>query len=571
MSQASQSFFSRWSPAEIMLAVLFLLAPLYYHPNLGGEGLRLPNNSTIWLVAIVFMAYSLNKVIKSETFQLPQYFVFIAAFPVLVIFSGFLSGVEQPLKWLFRVLYIIGGFAFFFSLFQHKLKQGRWDRVLIIIALSGLVHAGVGILQIWLKAEMPYLLPKSLEGIPSGLFQQINNQVTFLVTSIALSFYLASRPILFKRQRWLQLLIVVMVMAASFIVGFSGSRIGFLTLAIAIPILLSVRRKQLKRNKLFSTLLVVVLLGSFTAGMIPSGGRAVDKTVAMQSGYSGSARLGIYDISFHLLKQEPLFGHGIGSFPRVFQYQRPDFYTEHPDGKLPVQMVSHPHNELFQWMVEGGVTALFGIAFVLIGVILALSKCGASRGWSYVALLVPVSLHTQVELPLYMSALHWLILLVLMSMPFVHLSKPLTNGMTIYAQKLSAITVLSFSLIFVVFISHTMIANRDFPEYYKDPYNDKRLSVALVNPYLREQAQWMDMTTILYASIEQGLDHNVEQYISWGKSIMATNPNPELFILMAKAYKYLGQNESYCEDVSLGFAMYPTEQRLWDLVKICKE
>src|SRR5690554_6813975 len=199
MTPSRQSFFSRWSPAEIMLAVLFLLAPLYYHPNLGGEGLRLPNNSTIWLVAIIFIAYSLNKVIRSESFQLPRYFIFIAAFPVLAIFSGFLAGVEQPLKWLFRVLFILGGLAFFFSLFQYRLRQGRWDRLLLIIALSGMLHAGIGLLQIWLKGDMPYLLPKSPEGIPSGLFQQINNQASFLVTSIVLSFYLASRPVLFRR------------------------------------------------------------------------------------------------------------------------------------------------------------------------------------------------------------------------------------------------------------------------------------------------------------------------------------------------------------------------------------
>jgi O-antigen polymerase len=115
MSQLRQSFFSKWTPAEIMLAVLFLVSPLYYHPNLGGEGLRLPNNSTIWLVALIFICFSLNKVIKSEVFQLPRYFVFIAAFPCLVIVSGFLSGVEQPLKWLFRVLFILGGLAFFFQ------------------------------------------------------------------------------------------------------------------------------------------------------------------------------------------------------------------------------------------------------------------------------------------------------------------------------------------------------------------------------------------------------------------------------------------------------------------------
>ena len=570
MSQARQPFFSRWSPAEIMLAVLFLLAPLYYHPNLGGEGLRLPNNSTIWLVAIIFITYSLNKVIKSETFQLPRYFVYIAAFPILVILSGFLAGVEQPLKWLFRVLFILGGFAFFFSLFQHRLKQGRWDRLLLIIALSGLIHAGIGLLQIWLKGDMPYLLPKTPEGIPAGLFQQINNQATFLVTSIVLAFYLASRPIVFKRQRWLQLLLVLTVLVASFIVGFSGSRIGFLTLAIAMPIMLIARRKSLVTNKALSALLLVTFVGGFALGLISSGGKAVDKTVAMQSGYSGSARLGIYGISLDLLKHEPIFGHGIGSFARVFQYERPEFYAENPDGKLPNQTVSHPHNELFQWMVEGGLTALLGIVLVIAGMILALSKSGASRGWGYLALLIPISLHTQVELPLYMSGIHWFVLVVLMALPFAHLLKQRGNGMTIYAQKISAITVLTLTLIFSLFLLHTVRANWDFVAFYQGKQSETPLPIAKQNPYLSEQAQWIDMSAMMYSSMQYGLKDNVEYYTEWGEQLLQWRPDVDLYIKLTDAYEFLGNKDRYCETAKQGLTIYPQSERLQRAVNFCQ-
>jgi O-antigen polymerase len=570
MSQLRQSFFSRWTPAEIMLAVLFVLAPLYYHPNLGGEGLRLPNNSTIWLVALVFIAYSLNKVIKSETYQLPRYFIFIAAFPILVILSGFLAGVEQPLKWLFRALFIVGGLAFFFSLFQHKLRQGRWDRLLLIMALSGLIHAGIGLLQIWLKADMPYLLPKSPEGIPSGLFQQINNQATFLVTSIVLAFYLASRPILFKRQRWFQLLVVLTVLAAGFIVGFSGSRIGFLTLGVAMPVLLIARKKPLIRNKAFSALLLIALLGGFALGLLPSGGKAIDKTVAMQSGYSGSARLGIYGISFDLLKDEPLFGHGIGSFARVFQYERPDFYSEHPDGKLPKQMVGHPHNELFQWMVEGGLTALLGIILVVAAVILALRQSGASRGWGYLAFLIPISLHTQVELPLYMSAVHWFALLLMMGLPFMHLLKQRSNGMTMYAQKLSSITVLTLTLIFMLFLGHTIRANWDFVAFYQGKQSEKPLPVAKQNPYLSEQAEWIDMSAMMYSSMQYGLKENVEYYTEWGEQLLQWRPDVDLFIKLTDAYEFLDNKDRYCETAKQGLSIYPQSEQLQSAVNFCQ-
>lgn len=570
MPPARQSFMSRWTPAEIMLAVLFLLAPLYYHPNLGGAGMRIPHNSTIWLVALVFITFSLNKVIKAESFQLPRYFGYLAAFPLLVILSGFLAGVEQPLSWLFRILFILGGFAFLFSLFQHNLKAGRWDRLLLIIALSGLIHAGVGLLQIWLKQDMPLWLPKSPEGIPEGFFQQINNQASYLVTCIALAFYLASRPLLHNRLLALQLLLAVMVLASSFILGMSGSRIGLLTLLIALPVILLARKTQLINNKRFSALLIVAVMSGFMLGAIQSGGRVLDKTAAVQEGYTGSARLGIYHISADLLVEEPLFGHGIGSFPRVFQYAKPDFYQEQPDAKLPKEKVGHPHNELLQWMVEGGVTALLGILVATIGVLLALTKSGVSRGWSYFALLLPLSFHTQVELPFYMSAMHWLAFMILLAVPLKLFSTQRNNLMTVYAKKLSAISLLVISLILIAALAHTIHANWDFVSFYKGQQNEDPLPIAKKNPFLSEQAQWIDMSALMYSSMQYDLRENVAYYVQWGEQLLKTNPDIDLYAKLLDAYEYLDKKSDYCETAREGNLIYPRSEKMLQALNYCQ-
>lgn len=567
---AHQSFMSRWTPAEIMLAVLFLLAPLYYHPNLGGAGMRIPHNSTIWLVALVFITFSLNKVIKSDSFQLPRYFRYLAAFPILVILSGFLAGVEQPLSWLFRVLFILGGFAFLFSLFQHNLKAGRWDRLLLIIALSGLIHAGVGLLQIWLKQDMPYLLPKSPEGIPSGLFQQINNQASYLVTCIALAFYLASRPLLHNRLLTLQLLLAVMVLASSFILGISGSRIGLLTLLIALPVILLARKTQLVHNRRLSVLLLVAVISGFMLGAAQTNGRVLDKTAAVQEGYSGSARLGIYHISVDLLAEEPFFGHGIGSFPRVFQYAKPDFYQEQPDAKLPKERVGHPHNEMLQWMVEGGVTALLGILVGTIGVLLALTKSGVSRGWSYFALLLPLSFHTQVELPFYMSAMHWLVFMTLLAVPLKLFSTQRNNLMTVYAKKLSAISLLVISLVLVAALAHTVRANWDFVYFYKGQQNEEPLAIAKKNPFLSEQAQWINMSAIMYSSMQYDLTENVAYYVQWGEQLLETNPDIDLYAKLLDAYEYLNKKSYYCETAREGNLIYPRSEKMLQALNYCQ-
>ena len=75
--------FTKWKPIEIMLALLFLVAPFYYHPNIGGTGLRLPNNIIVWVVANLIACYSLYLIAARAKLNLPRYFIYIIAFPVL--------------------------------------------------------------------------------------------------------------------------------------------------------------------------------------------------------------------------------------------------------------------------------------------------------------------------------------------------------------------------------------------------------------------------------------------------------------------------------------------------------
>lgn len=570
MKSTHQFIFSKWRFSELLLVCLFILAPVYYHPNLGGEGLRIPNNSTVWLLAIIFIAYSFLKVLRSQSFKLPKYFIYITAFPLLIILSGFVAGVEQPLKWLFRVLFILGGFAFFFSLFQHNFKQGKWDRLLLVIALSGLIHIVIGLMQIYLKEGMPYLLPKSPQGIPSGLFQQINNQATFLVTIILLLFYLVSRPILRSTGFIFKLLAAVTVLGASFIVGFAGSRIGLLALVLALPLLLLARRQYLAKNKQYTIVLLLMFLLGVTLGAVTTYGKAMDKTVAMQSGYSGSARLGIYKISLDLMSEKPVFGHGIGSFPRVFQYAKPAFYQQNPNAKLPQQMVGHPHNELIQWVVEGGITALVGILLLAVGVMLALKQNGRSRGLTYFALLLPIALHTQVELPFYMSALHWFLFIFLLVQIFNTELAIKQNKLSTFGQKFATLSTVLIALMMLIFFAHTIRANWDFIAFYKGQQSQNPLPLAKQNPYLAEQAQWIDMSAVLYSSMQYGLRDNVVIYTQWGERLLESRPDIDLYIKLADAYQFLNEHNQHCGTVTSGLAIYPNSKRLKSAFDLCQ-
>lgn len=559
----------QWTPSEIMLAVLFLLAPLYYHPNLGGEGLRIPHNITIWLVATIFIAYTFHKILKAREYVIPKYFWMIAAFPVLATLSGFIAGVEQPLKWLFRLLFIWGGLAFFFALFQMRLSQARIDRLLYLVILSALTFSVVGILQIWLKLEMPFFLPKHPEGRPETLFQQINNHATYQVTAIFIAFYLSMRP--WSRSGYFikRVILLITVLLAAFIVAISGSRIGALTLIISMLVVLPAIWRNWHRHRLVLWVIAALVIGLF-AGTLTGDDKLIDKTEALQSGYSAEARLGMYSISLGLIGESPIVGHGIGSFGPEWQYAKPAFYAAHPEANLPEDFVSHPHNELIQWSVEGGLLALAGMVLVVIGVVLSGIKTTLNRALMYAAILVPIALHTQVELPFYLSALHWMVFMLLLFVVMHHKVQNKKIGLTVAATNLLKYSSLSVATILVVFYAHSIRSNWDFVSYYQGKQMQNPLPYAYQNPYLGEQARWIDLSAMMYSSIEKNIPENVRYYVKWGEQLKKRYPDIDLYIKLVDAYEFLRDKTNYCSTANEGLAIYPANGRLQNAVEYCK-
>lgn len=135
--------------------------------------------------------------------------------------------------------------------------------------------------------------------------------------------------------------------------------------------------------------------------------KAADKTIAINSGMSANARLGIYTIAIDLIKAKPVFGYGLGRFESVWHYQKGEFHTQNPDITLVKDYVTHPHNEFFLWLIEGGIVAVAGLFWFLMAILLSINGDNKHRKGVYLAMLLPIGLHTQVELPFYTSAIHW--------------------------------------------------------------------------------------------------------------------------------------------------------------------
>lgn len=541
------------SLVTLLLAALFIAAPLYSTKNIGGLGLSLTYNIPLWAVASWIIATACLMLPIQKTFTYPSLWPYFIFFPLIIILSS-LGEIGQPITWLFRQLYILGGLAFLLSLFQFSLTQRSIDKVLWIIVFSTGCQALLGTFQtIGFDSFSNIFLNPGLT--PRGNFQQVNVLTTFLVTGIVSGLYLISRPSFRTSSKLTKALHIVSLSLAIYVVFASGSRIGLLTLILSTSLLVISRYKCLQKQK---QLLVVLVITSCLAGFLGQAGlyKTIDKAAkTTEESYSG-ARFSMYTIGLELISKEPINGYGIGGFKRAWNPQSSDYINRHPEIYLP-NTLNHPHNEILFWMIEGGLISVVGIFIVVFGIGIGLYRCGFQRGGAYAAMLLPISLHTQVELPFYTSAVHWFLWLFLVFLVLRHQTKSIKVNTSQMASRFLQITAISLSLSTTLFMINTARAQDDLYRFLYDknvqpPYLQK----ALNNLYFRTTAERIAMRSNLYANIESNNSEGVANFVTWAEDYVSRSPELKMYEDLISASVYLNPVGKGCDRIIEALAMY---------------
>ena len=541
--------------------IISLFFPYYSTPTIGGTGLAITYNIPVWIVASWAMAAGLLLTVNSKKFVTPQLGLFFVAFPIIVIISGLLAEINQPIAWLFRVLFILGGLLFLYSLFQFNITQRVIDRCLFLLVIASGLHALFGSIQTISPQLLTPWFPNQLDFVPRGLFQQINVHASFLATGVIITLYLISRPS-FRFSSLLTKSIVILAFSLSlYVIVSSGSRIGFLSILLGIPLLLWSRYKPLRTHKKLLIILFIASCGSFVAGQ--SGlHKTIDKTVQLKEKSYSTARIAMYTIGLELVSKNPIHGYGIGGFLSAWNKQASDFIGRHPETFMP-KYILHPHNELLFWMIEGGLLALAGILAVVIGISLALYRCGFQRGGAYAAMLLPISLHTQVELPFYISSVHWFLWLLLIFLVLRHQTKRCNVNLSLSATRLVQCVAIFLAVGVPLFMFNTTRAQTDLYNYIigknlQPPY----LQIALNNLYFQNDAERLIMRAMLDNSIKKNDLRNIRNYADWAEGYIKIWPELKVLEDMSRAYQTLSLKKERCVVVKKGLYIYKKSKTL---------
>ena len=547
-------------------AVLFIIAPLYSQANLGGIGLDLTFNISIWLVAswlTVTMFFKMN-----SQFVIPKYFILFCIFPLYLIVMNIIGNSDNIL-FNFRLLFIFGGLLFFIALFQCDFSDKDIDKLLFIIVIAVCVQACVSVAQIILpdSSVSSWFYSRS-DGVPRGIFQQVNVNVSLLTTGVIISLYLCSRNWFDTANRLMKGVVLLAYSLSLYIIFASGSRVGLLALIIAVPLMIFAQLGQFRQKKTISTSLIIMLLLSFGFGQAGLE-KTMDKTAQLNGESYANARIAMYTIGAELVVKEPM-GYGMGSFLRVWNPQASEFIVRYPETQLP-PTIGHPHNEFLLWMIEGGVPAVLALLLVVIAICIGLWHCGFKQGSAYAALLIPISLHTQVELPFYISALHWLLWLFLVYLVMRHQQRRHTLNLSTAANKSMQISALVVVMLSTAFLVNTAKAEQDLFHFVRGIKTDTPpLSIALNNVYTKNYAEQLVRRSNLYAYIEQKNRNEVDGFIVWAKDYVSKSPELKMYEDLISASVYLNPEGQGCDMIREALTMYAHNKPLQEAMVKCQ-
>ncbi|WP_429619449.1 Wzy polymerase domain-containing protein [Serratia sp. 2723] len=319
-----------------------------------------------------------------------------------------------------RILGLLAGIVVYFSCLQIRFTHRTLHKVLAIVLLLVAVQALLALLQLF----VPALAWVPLYGQRVyGTFRQPNVLASFIATGQALVLMLLLLPgfalgrVWHERCRLTGLALVLGGLAALLI--WIQSRAGWVGGGVvALLFLWRFGRAFPARSK--------VACGAMLSGVVLGVGWFADVAGEPISHVgSNHARWTMLRDTLAMIVEKPFLGWGYGGFEYSFQH----FRINQTPPTLVTEITRHPHNEILLWVAEGGVVGLVGVVLILAAglrvihqaihydrLAFATGRRMAGLPTALCIALLPIAIHTQLEYPFYLSALHFVVLLLLLAM-----------------------------------------------------------------------------------------------------------------------------------------------------------
>jgi O-antigen polymerase len=352
---------------------------------------------------------------------------------------------------------LVGGICFLLAL---RIATPSNLLILLCISVFGLIQAVIVLLLTAGISIYPWTGEVPVGARAFGVFQQPNVLASFMATSLACSFELLRNQRLIGAVRhklvyvktitWAVLLSITITTTVLVI---TSSRTGWLAGILVSSIYLLIQWPETKPKKAWSVICVLlgVALGFAVLNAFPDLG----EMMAHKAGL-GSARWTFYPQVLHLVKDMLPMGCGYGQFEICYVSNTAQRSLELGP---PISSLGHPHNDIMYWVAQAGIFGLLAVTAIIGSLFRILWFMTKTQRAIWIALLLPIGLHVQLEYPFQQSAIHWLSLVAIFHIGQTMASKNLDTPAISIPGMFTRIPAILALIVVLPLLLHTIFVN----------------------------------------------------------------------------------------------------------------
>ncbi|MDV7105962.1 Wzy polymerase domain-containing protein [Vibrio sp. TH_r3] len=517
---------------------VFLIAMHLYIPNLGGAGLALPFNISTWLSLSYVIAIGLFHMAKTRQVRYSKLSIVLFITCIFLTIPIFYPLHNDWTSFLPRLIAVWSGWFFFLILQQFLLSNQHKQRLLWFIVIATAMQTILSYLQLF------SLLPKDIIGyndftqLPFGVFQQSSVMVSFLSTGVILSGYLLARQQRKYGQRISRTLFLyvlpIFTVPQLFLLSqgleWIGAAIGFLFVVV-----------YLYRFSTPQRLAGWVALSVAGAGL----GLILFSTIGGSISNSDTPEISktmLFPQTIDMLVEKPFTGYGYGQIETAYALytaRQHQLNPNYPAGYGPLQ---HPQNEILYWGIEGGIIPILGLIFSSAMVLFKIYSARKGTRLAIFSLFIPIIIHSQIGMPFYLSAIHWLILIILLYWVDQRTSKyRIVSFSTISSIALKNVALI-VPLVTTTCMGLALQANFTLYRFDKSYPKDTAILSQVMVPFSETiEFNWQLRSNLLKQGLVNKDEDLITQYINWSVIAIKNAPKEKYYRHLILAYLGLGE------------------------------